>query len=300
MKIVVTGGTGFIGRELLQTLVNDHSLICLTRKGQGNPIEKVEYLLWDGCSVGAWASALEGADAVINLAGESIGARRWTRSQKKRIVESRVNATRSLVEAIAHAKRRPSILVNGSAVGYYGNVPDGDILEAQPPGSDFLAKTCVQWEEEAKRASKLGVRVVCLRTGVVLGHGSEALRRITLPFKLFVGGPVGTGRQWFSWIHINDIIGLICFAMQMSSVQGAMNSVAPDAVTMREFSNAVGKAMRRPSLFPVPPFVLKFALGELSDMVLNGQKVVPAVARRAGYVFKFPTLESALADVFLG
>ncbi|HEX9655671.1 MAG TPA: TIGR01777 family oxidoreductase [Bacteroidota bacterium] len=300
MKIVVAGGTGFIGRELLQALAKDHTVVCLTRKTPGSPFDRVEYLLWDGCTVGSWAPALEGVDAVINLAGESIGAKRWTTRQKKSIVDSRVNATRSIVQAMSGAMKKPAVLINGSAVGYYGNVPDGDVFESHPPGSGFLAETCVQWEEEAKKASTLGIRVVCIRTGVVLGHGSEALSRITLPYKLFVGGPVGSGRQWFPWIHKKDIVGLICFALQTQSVSGALNAVAPDVVTMKEFSKGLGKAMRRPSLFPVPALVLKLALGEMSDMVLSGQKVVPTVATKAGYVFKFSSLESALADLFRG
>ncbi len=298
MKIVVAGGTGFIGRQLLETLIRDHTLICLSRRSPENPVRGVEYLLWDACTVGGWASALDGVDAVINLAGESIGARRWTKNQKKRIVESRVNATRSLVEAMARSKSKPGVLVNGSAVGYYGDVPEGDVKEDHKAGSDFLGQTCVRWEMEANKASSHGIRVVCLRTGVVLGKESEALRKIALPFRLFVGGPVGSGQQWFPWIHLADIVGLVYFVLQTPSVIGPVNAVAPEPITMREFSKALGRAMRRPSFFTVPRIVLKLALGEMSDMVLNGQKVVPAVATKAGYAFRFTSIDSALNDLF--
>ena len=299
MNMIMTGGSGFIGGALVPALLAArHEVTLLTRKPDAvrrrvDPRVKVE--LWDGETVGPWSRLVAGADAVVNLAGDSIG-KRWTQAQMNRIVNSRVNATNTLVAAIRNAPKRPSTLINASAVGFYGHVADGDVAEDHPRGRGFLSETVNLWETSARKAEEVGVRVVLLRTAVVLGKGG-ALRRMALPFQLFVGGAVGTGRQWFPWVHIDDLVGAVLFALDHGDLSGPTNVAAPQAVTMKEFSAELGKALHRPSWAPVPGLLLRIVLGEMSEMVLTGQRVVPRVLERHGYEFKFPDLTSALADV---
>jgi len=299
MRVVISGGTGFIGRALISRLnTENHSLIVLTRNGQKAGIlsgKSIEIREWDGRTLGDWARAVDGADAVVNLAGEPLDARRWTKRQKERIVASRVEATRAIVQAIDKASMKPAVLVSGSAVGYYGPVEEGEVTEEWKRGRGFLAETCEKWEAEAQMAVRLGVRVATLRTGVVLGDDGGALRKMILPFKLFVGGPLGSGRQWFPWIHRVDVVAAILLAIE--SLSGPINLAAPDTVTMREFCTALGKALHRPSWAPVPGFILRAILGEMSEMILTGQKVIPEKLLRHGYTFKFDSLDAALADI---
>jgi uncharacterized protein len=299
MKIVISGGTGFIGTALLDALSSaNHEVICLSRSGSAGRTAhaNVRYELWDGSGSGAWISIVDGADAVVNLAGASL-SQRWTAAHKKRIVDSRLGTTRSIVDAIRRAHTRPAVLINGSAVGYYGNVDTGDVTEKHPKGEGFLADTCEQWEVEARGVESLGVRLVLLRTSVVLDSGSIALQRMALPFKLFVGGPVGSGNQWFPWVHRRDVVGVILDALTNTRLSGPVNVAAPEAVTMKQFCVALGDALRRPSWAPpVPGFVLRTVLGEMATMVTTGQKVVPEVLTQEGYGFEFARLDQALAD----
>ncbi len=300
MKIIVAGGSGFVGKGVVEKFVS-HSVVVLSRRSSsgGAAWPNVRYVQWDARTVSEWASELEGADAVMNFVGEPLDARRWTAKQKELIVLSRVDATRALVEALRRAKNRPPVLVNASAVGYYGPVAHEEVTEERGPGNDFLAHVVSRWEQEAEAASPLGVRVVCLRMGVVLARDGGALRKMALPFKVFAGGYMGTGRQWFPWVHRDDVAQVASFVLQHSAVSGAVNVVAPDSVTMKQFCDVLGKVIRRPSWAPVPGFVLKLALGEMADMLLTGQRVVPAKLLSHGYKFLFPKLPDALRAIFL-
>lgn len=301
MKIVLSGGTGFIGGALLRQLQETkNQVVLLTRKPEA--IKKlakdtVEIIFWDGKTMGSWAKCLDGSDAIINLAGEPIAKKRWTQEQKRRIINSRVEATKAMVTAIAETKKKPSILVNASAVGFYGNVEDEDVTESHPKGNDFVADVCEQWEREACMAEALDIRVVLPRFGVVLAKDGGALKKMQLPFKLFVGGPLGTGRQWFSWVHREDVIGVILFALEQSKLSGPVNVVAPEPVTMKQFCKTLGKALGRPSWAPVPALVLRALLGEMAEMFLTGQRVIPKKLEELGYQFQYPKLEEALSAI---
>jgi uncharacterized protein (TIGR01777 family) len=302
MKIVITGGTGFIGSRLVEKLAADgHQLIVLSRTSRPASVQAglgVQVRNWDAHSSGAWMEEVEGADAVLNFAGESIGAKRWTIAQKKRIRDSRLNATRILIEAIRRASTKPSVLVSASAVGYYGSVEHDEVSEAYQRGSGFLSSLCDDWEKEARAAEKLGLRVVMLRTGIVLGEDGGALAKMLLPFRMFIGGPIGTGRQWFPWVHRDDVVNIVRFALTNEKLSGPVNVAAPEIATMKQFCSALGNAIHRPSWAPVPSIVLKIALGEMSEMVLTGQRVVPVKLLSAGYNFLFPKLDRALSDIF--
>ena len=296
MRLIVAGGTGFIGSALCQRLLErGHSLTLLTRARSSQTISpNPKWITWDPSSGGNREDMVDGADGVINLAGEPIAARRWTEAQKEKIRSSRIHTTRALVAAIAKAGEKPPFLINSSAVGYYGARGDEAITERDGPGGDFLARVCIDWEEEAQRAEGYGVRVIRLRTGVVLGKGGGALAKMVPPFKFFVGGPLGSGRQWMSWIHIEDEVGLILFLMEKPDARGAVNATAPNPVTMKDFCKTLGSVLRRPSWAPVPAFALRLMLGEMAEMLLTGQRVLPEVALSLGYKFRYPTLSEAL------
>ena len=244
----------------------------------------------------ALVAAVNGADAVVNLAGEPIAGKRWTRAQKARLRSSRIDTTRTIVEAIADVQHKPKILLNASAVGYYGPRGDETVTEAEPAGGDFLAGLCREWEAEALRAEPHGVAVVRLRTGIVLGRGGGALAKMIPPFKFFIGGTLGSGRQWMPWIHLKDEVGIIEHLLA-AGVGGAVNAAAPEPVRMKEFCATLGKTLGRPSWAPVPAFVLRLALGEMADVLLTGQRAVPAEAERRGYRFQYPTLRGALENI---
>ena len=255
--------------------------------------------LWTPDQAGPWYGQLEGAGALIHLAGEPVLAGLWTEAQKQKIRRSRVESTRHLVEAMRAAKQRPSVFVCASAVGYYGGRPGEEELDEQSdPGDDFLAQVVRDWEAEADKASELGVRVVRLRIGLVLGEEGGMLGKMVPAFRFFVGGPVGSGQQVLPWVHIEDTVGLLLFALDHPEVQGPLNVTAPGPVTMNEFSRQLGRALGRPSIFRVPSPLLKLALGEASQPVLTGQRALPRAAQRLGYTFRFPTLEGALEDLF--
>jgi uncharacterized protein len=301
MKLLIAGASGFIGSALVQRLgQRSDSLKLLSRKPRP-PARAVntEWLVWEPGVPGGWEESIEGADGVVNLAGEGIAEKRWTERQKELIRASRIDGTRALVQAIAKAKAKPKFLINASAVGYYGPRGDETLTEESAPGKDYLAQVCVAWEAEAKKAQEYGVRVALLRTGIVLAKGKGALAKMVTPFKFFVGGRLGSGKQWMPWIHIEDEIGLILFLMENAGAHGAFNATAPNPVTMEEFCKALGKVLNRPSWAPVPASLLTLLLGEMADLVLAGQKALPQAAQKLGYEFRYPNLAQALASLGL-
>jgi uncharacterized protein len=296
MRLVITGASGFIGSALCDKLLaQGHALTLFTR---GSPRDAntgtKRWLHWTPGALREWDIALDGADGVINLAGEPIAEKKWTPTQRRRIEKSRIDATYSLVQACAKAKQRPQFLINGSAVGYYGPHGDEMITEEIAPGNDFLSVLCRDWEEEAKKAEELGMRVVRLRIGIVLGHGGGALGKMALPFKYFAGGALGSGQQWMSWIHLEDLVGLILQAIDDPRTAGPVNATAPNPVRNKEFCQTLAKVMHRSCWATVPGFALRMALGDMAEMLLTGQRVIPAVAEKSGYRFRYPTLEPAL------
>jgi uncharacterized protein (TIGR01777 family) len=303
MKTVIAGGTGFLGGALAAALADDgHEVTILTRGAAKNaPLgpRTVRHEHWnaDG-SPGPWAASVNGADVLVNLAGESIAAKRWSAAQKQRILDSRLQATRGLVAAIDAAASPPRAFISGSAVGYYGPLGDEVVTEDHAPGQDFLARVAVQWEAEAMRASRTA-RVVCIRTGIVLARHGGALPQMLRPFWFGVGGPVGSGRQYWPWIHRQDWVNLVRYAIRTESAAGPMNATAPRPVTNAEFARTLGRVIRRPAFMPAPGFALRLALGEMADaLLLSGQRAVPARAEQLGYTFAFRELEPALRAIF--
>ncbi len=296
MRLVITGATGFIGAALCDKLLEQgHALTLFTRGAPRDANTGTKrWLHWTPGTLREWAAALDGADGVINLAGEPIAEKKWTHTQRRRIEKSRIDATRSLVQACAKARQRPKFLINASAVGYYGPRGDETVTEDMAPGEDFLSVLCRDWEEEAKKAEELDMRVVRLRIGIVLGRGGGALGKMAEPFKYFVGGALGSGQQWMSWIHLEDLIGLILRLIDDPQAAGPVNATAPNPVRNKEFSQTLAKVMRRPCWATVPGFALRLMLGDMADMLLTGQRVIPAAAEKFGYQFRYPTLEPAL------
>ncbi len=301
MHVVVTGGTGFIGRPLCLSLCAEgHTVTLLTRRPAeaqrsfGSAVTAVE---WNGREAGLWEQSLEGADAVIHLAGAPIADARWTVARKHLLADSRVCSTQRLVEAMSRRSSRPHILISASGIGYYGASDDRVLDEGAARGQGFLADLCLEWEAAALAAASFGARVVLLRTGMVLEQDGGALPKMLLPFRLFAGGPILPGSQWVSWIHRRDHVGLILWALATSSVSGPINAVAPGAVTMRTFCDVLGQVLRRPSWLPVPGIALAAALGELGTLMTTGQRVSPVKALAGGYQFQYPMLEPALRAI---
>jgi len=300
MRIVVSGGTGFLGAPLVSLLARDgHEVVVLTRGSHAADSPKISFATWTpNGETGSWASVINGAGAVVNLAGESIAAKRWSAAQKQKILDSRVLATRSLATAIREAASPPPMFISGSAVGYYGPLGDQPVAEDAPAGSDFLAGVCAQWEREAARAGNR-TRLVCVRTGLVLEKDGGALPQMLPPFKFGAGGPVGSGRQYWPWIHRDDWLGLVRWAITTPTVAGAVNATAPNPVTNTEFARALGRAMHRPSFMPAPAFALRLMLGEMADgLLLSGQRAVPAKATKSGFTFKHTHVDDALRAIF--
>jgi uncharacterized protein (TIGR01777 family) len=296
MKIVVAGGSGFLGGPLRHALASaGHAVINLTRRHPPRGSDEVHWMP-DG-TAGEWARVVEDATAVVNLAGEGIADRRWTDARKRAILESRLAATRSLVAAIEQASKPPRALVSASAVGYYGPRGDEIVDETTPPGPDFLANVCLEWERAAERAAK-ATRVAIIRTGLVLHPEGGALGQMLLPFKLGVGGPTGSGRQYMPWIHRDDWLEIVKWLIGEPAASGAFNGSAPAPVRNAEFGRALGKALHRPAILPTPAFALRLLFGELSELLLTGQRVVPARALEMGFEFRFRRLEEALKDLF--
>jgi uncharacterized protein len=301
MKLIITGATGFIGSILTDRLWNQfHSLVLLSRRPPSEVgVSKKEWFAWTPPSGGVWERALDGADGVVNLAGEPIAAKRWSKEQKERLRASRIDSTRALVNAIAKAKVKPKFLVNASAVGYYGAHGDEVVTETTPPGSDFLSRLCADWENEALKAEAHGVRVARIRTGIVLGRGRGALAKMVPPFRMFAGGPLGSGKQYMPWIHIEDEIGLLLFLIENEKAHGPFNATAPNPVRMEEFAKALGEVLNRPSWISVPPSALALITGEMADMLLTGQNAVPEAATKLGYTFKYSMIGAALQSLRL-
>lgn len=302
-RVIITGGTGLLGRALTDELLKSgYEAVWLSRDParvkkipSGVRVEK-----WDGKTSQGWGTLVNGADAIVNLAGASIGIPPipWTKSRKQNIRASRVNAGHAVVEAIRAVKSKPRVLVQQSAVGYYGPRRDEIISESEPSGKDFLSQVCVDWEAATAEASSLGVRRVVVRTGLPLTFRGGVLPWLALPFRFFAGGPIGSGKQYVPWIHIADEIGAIKFLMGDEATHGAYNLSAPNPLTNEEFSHALGHALKRPSWLPVPGFAMRFALGELADLLLlSGQRQVPTRLLEAGYKFKFTDAEVALKDL---
>ena len=295
MRVLLAGGSGFLGRALQSTLrAHGHSVAVLTRTPRPGATDQIAWKP-DG-TAGAWAQSLEGADALVNLAGEGIADRRWSVARKQALRSSRILSTRSLVAALRQVSRPPAVFTSGSAVGYYGPRGDELLTEASPPGTDFLATLCVDWEREAEPAAAL-TRVAIVRSGLVLHPEGGALRSMLPPFRFGIGGRLGSGDQYMPWIHRADWVALVEWIITTDVSHGAFNGTAPPPVTNAEFSRALGRALRRPAIFPVPGFALRAMVGELADSLLTGQRAVPARAEALGFRFGFPSLDEALRDL---
>ena len=297
MQAVVTGATGLIGRALIHQI---GSRVTVLSRDDG----RAQRLL-GGIKIHRWApeggpapvEALRGADVVFNLAGEPAAEGRWTAEKKRRIRDSRVVGTRHLVEGLAALDERPRVLVSASAVGYYGDRGDELLDERSSPGQGFLADVCIDWEREAMAAERLGIRVVCVRIGLVMSTVGGALARMLPPFRLGAGGRLGNGRQWMPWIHIDDLVGILLHAGRSEALRGPVNGVAPAPVTNAAFTLALARAVRRPAVLPMPAFALNVAFGEMSGMLMASQRVMPTAAQRSGYAFSHPDLDEALASL---
>jgi hypothetical protein len=303
MRIVVTGGTGFLGRSLIERLRGEHEPIVLTRRPRTDSSRvarsgQAAEVQWSpGAPDGEWIETVHTAQAVVNLAGAPIAAGRWTDAKKKTIHDSRIAATRAIVEAIRTAPS-PPLLINGSAIGIYGDRGNEALTEESSLGSDFLAGVCRDWEAEAMKAADR-TRVVSVRTGFVMSKDGGALPRFALPFHVFAGGPAGSGRQYMSWIHVDDWVQMVYWAVTTSTVQGPLNVTAPEPVTNAEFARTLGSALRRPAIVPAPAFALRLVLGEMADaLILGGQRVLPARAQSLGFSFRYATLDAALRAVY--
>jgi uncharacterized protein (TIGR01777 family) len=300
MRVFVAGGTGLVGGRLVGRLLErgDHPVV-LTRRPD------VAKQKWGpGCTViagdpmipGAWAESIKDCAAAVNLVGEGIFNRRWSAAFKQLLYASRVQSTENIVAALVK-NSATKILVNASAIGYYGSTGDEELTEASPPGTDFLATASVDWEKATRPAAAQGIRTVSLRVGVVLDPGGGALQKMITPFKMFVGGPIGSGKQFISWIHHADMLGLILFALDNAQASGPMNATAPGPVTNKEFSKALGRALHRPSFLPTPGFMLRVVLGPVAGIITKGQRVLPKKALDLGYRFKFADIDSAMRDM---
>ncbi|SMO42128.1 TIGR01777 family oxidoreductase [Gracilimonas mengyeensis] len=297
MNILISGGTGFIGQELRTLLLKQgHDLVILTRspeKYKDESAKNQRFVSWDDNLPGL----MNDVDAVVNLAGENIFALRWTPEKKERILNSRIKTTRTLVEAMKEAGDKPVAFVSSSGANVYGDRGDEVLDENEPPADDFLADVCIQWEQEAEKATEFGVRVANPRTGVVLEKEGGALEKMLLPFRMGVGGPIGPGTQYMSWIHRTDLCRSIIFAIENEEMQGPYNACAPNPVTMNEFSKTLAATLNRPAIFKVPEFIIETALGEVSKLVIDSVRMQPKKLQVAGFDFQFEELEEALADI---
>lgn len=299
MRILVTGATGLIGRSLCQSLSADgHSIVALSRSAEKPPgLAADEVHSWNPQEGPPPQAALKGVDAVVSLAGEPLDARRWSEEQKKLIRDSRVITTRNLVAGLSAIKPTPRVLVSGSAVGFYGDRGDQELEESAPAGRGFMSDVCREWEQEAERATEARARVVCIRTGVVLSAEGGALKKMVTPFKIGVGGRLGDGKQWFPWIHIQDIVGIFRHALLTSSLSGPVNGAAPESVTNAQFTRELARAVHRPAFLPVPEVALRILMGEMAEVLFASQRVVPKAAVASGYEFRYAQLVPALADL---
>lgn len=300
MRVLITGGTGAIGRRLISLLLNEgYEVSILSRKSlkPARMSAKVTFLQWDGKTAKGWGDHLEAVDAVVNLAGAGVADERWTDERKQLILNSRVWSGQAVVEAFTAAENKPKVLIQASAVGYYGSDEEKSFTEADGPGDGFLADVCVKWEAATDSVEAMGVRRVIIRTGVVLDPEGGALPQMTLPFKFFAGGPLGSGRQWVPWIHYADEVEAIKFLIENEAAGGPVNLTAPHPVRNKELAQAIGRVMHRPAILPAPGLALQAALGEMAEAVLEGQQVLPEALQRLGYPFKYPQIEPALKDL---
>lgn len=299
MNILITGATGLIGRPLVDVLLRQkHTLTILSRSPRDSK-PGVRYVVWNPADETGIVPEVDGVDAVINLAGEPIAAKRWTRKQKGKIVTSRANATQIIAHSIQSARKKPSVLINASAVGFYGAHGNESVTEESGAGNDFLADVCKAWEAHALRVLDFGVRVVRLRIGVVLAKEGGALKMMLPPFQLGLGGWLGKGNQWLPWVHLEDVVRLISFCLENSKAEGAVNATASQPVTNKAFSMVLAQVLHRPCFAPVPAFALKLLLGEMSGLLLTGARVLPKKAAELGFTFKFPDLRNALEDLLI-
>lgn len=304
MKVAITGATGFVGSRLVERLhAEGHQVLVLTRNPgaaqkvfPNSAFPNLEIIAYNPKESGSWQEALGGCDGVVNLAGEPIAESRWTPQRKQEILNSRQIGTQKIVEAIAKADPKPSVLVNASAIGYYGTSETATFDEASSSGDDFLAQVCQAWEAEAQKVKATGTRLVILRLGIVLGMGGAIAKMIT-PFQLYAGGPIGTGRQWFSWIHRDDVVNLILQALTRPDIEGVLNATAPNPVRMAEFCQTMGQVLNRPSWLPVPGFALEALLGDGAMVVLEGQQVLPKRTKACGFEYQYPTVKQALEAI---
>ena len=299
MRVIITGGRGLIGRALAENLAKDgHEVIVLSRNPEAakNLPKGVRAEKWDGKSAQGWGKFVNGADAIVNLAGATI-SERWSDARKREIRESRVNAGKAIVEAVKSVEKKPHVVIQSSAVGYYGPRGAEEITEDSGAGNDFLAGVCKDWETSTAQLEALGVRRVIIRTGVVLDKNGGALPRMVMPVKMFVGGPLGSGKQYFPWIHLHDEVAAIRWLIDNPNARGVYNLSAPRPLTNKEFTQAIGTVLGRPTFMPVPAFAMQTMFGEMATLLLDGQREIPARLVKEGFKFKFTDAEAALRDV---
>lgn len=301
MRVFVTGGTGLVGGRLVSKLLErgDKPVVLTRRPDAAKTLLPGEcaVVAGDPVEAGPWQDHVKDCDAVVHLAGEGVFNRRWSAAFKETLRSSRINSTANVAAALA-ARPQGKILVNASAIGYYGPHGDEEITERNPAGADFLAQLCIDWEKATQPAGDKGVRTAIVRVGVVLDRAGGALKKMLTPFKMFVGGPIGSGKQYVSWIHHEDMVGLILFALDTAAASGPLNATAPNPLTNKDFSKALGRALHRPSFMPTPSFMLRVMLGEVAGVITTGQRVIPKKALDLGYKFRFPEIDAALADLF--
>lgn len=299
MKILITGGRGFVGTQLTSRFIqdgNEVTILTRSRKGPGKGPAGISYLQGDPTQKGPWQEAIINHDAVINLAGASIFSK-WTEEHKKAIRESRVNTTQNIVEGIPSVPSKKITLLSTSAVGYYGFCGDEELVEDSPPGNDFLARIAKEWEGEALKARDKGARVVITRFGIVMGEKGGALSQMIPLFKKYIGGPIGSGKQWFSWVHIKDLAEAFAFLLKHPEISGPVNVCSPNPVRNKDLAKALGKALHKPSFLPAPGFMVKLVLGEFGSVILEGQRVIPRRLLERGFVFQYPDIKKALESI---
>jgi uncharacterized protein (TIGR01777 family) len=302
-KVLITGATGLIGKKLYKALVRRGDEVTVFTRSMVKGVQRLpgadEFIEWDYTQKNHWQGHVSGKGAVVHLSGANLFDRRWNKEYKQTIVESRQVSTRNLVDAMEKADKRPGVFICSSAVGYYGDKGDEVVTESAAPGGDFLAEVCKVWESEASKAESLGIRRVSIRTGVVLNKEGGALKKMLLPFRLFAGGPLGSGRQWFPWVHIDDIVRAYLYAIDNEQIEGDINVTAPVPVTMSRFAKALGGVLHRPSLFPVPEFVLRLVAGESASAVVSSIRAIPDKLQKAGFKFSYENVENALKSLLV-
>jgi uncharacterized protein (TIGR01777 family) len=302
MRVIITGGSGLIGQALGKELSqHGYTVVVLSRSpetSQGSLPDSIRIVRWDGKTARGWEDLANEAKAIVNLAGANISSGRWTDAKKRLIVQSRVDAGNAVTQAVENASTKPEVVVQSSAVGYYGPHGDDPVTEASPAGQDFLASVCVRWEASSAGVEKAGVRRVVVRTGVVLSSRGGALPLMALPYRLFIGGPIGSGRQWFPWISLADEVGAIRFLIENPAASGVFNFSAPNPLTNHDFGKVLGKVLRRPSYFPLPAFLLNLIFREMSTILLDGQRQIPERLLNLGYSFRFQQAEQVLREIY--